>query len=174
MDSIHDHPSKAHPFTALRAIYTAYLGRSLCLYDSLCQPLFSSFFTTDPALWILTVWSLLPHKQTLRTPYQRSPALLHSAPGLCAQPQLSIQTLVVSQQPVREKCCFHCLADIIYEAFDYFHIWEDSQPGIKYEWSLAFHKRDKEMQEKKGKKRADLSMSLYVTVSLWASSGVRL
>lgn len=48
--SIHDHPSKAHLFIALCAIYTAYLGGRLCLCDALCQTLFSGFFTTDPAL----------------------------------------------------------------------------------------------------------------------------
>lgn len=109
-------PQQSPPFTALRAIYTAYLERSFCLCDSLCQPLFRCFFTTDPALWILTVWSLLPHKQTLRTLYLRSLAPLHSAPGLlCPTTAMGIQTLVVSNQPVREKCSFHC--------FLWHHLW---------------------------------------------------
>lgn len=85
-------PGKTHPFIALHAIYTAYLGRSLCLSDALCQPLFSGFFTTDSALWILTVWSLLPHKQLLGTPYHCTPTPLHSAAGLW--PQLSVSRLL--------------------------------------------------------------------------------
>lgn len=92
IDSIHDHPGKTHPFIALHAIYTAYLRRSLCLSDALCQPLFSGFFTTDSALWILTVWSLLPHKQLLGTPYHCTPTPLHSAAGLW--PQLSVSRLL--------------------------------------------------------------------------------
>lgn len=74
---------------------------------------------------------------------------------------------MVSHQPAREKCSFHCLADIIYEAFDSFHMRGDSKPWIKYQRSLTFPpKRDKEMQAMKGKKRADLSVSLYVTLPL--------
>lgn len=48
MEAIHDHSCKARSFTALRAIYTAYLGKGLCLCDALCQPLFSGSFTTNP------------------------------------------------------------------------------------------------------------------------------
>lgn len=94
MDSIHDQPSKVHPFTTLPATYAAYLGSNLCLTDALCQSLFTSFFTTSAVFWILTVWSLSPHKQSLRTLHQCNPASLHSAPGLCAQPHVGIKTVV--------------------------------------------------------------------------------
>lgn len=88
--SIHDHPSKAHLFIAMCAIYTAYLGGRLCLCDALCQTLFSGFFTTDLALWILTVWSLFPHRRTFGTPNLLSPASVNSIPGFLSNHNFSI------------------------------------------------------------------------------------
>lgn len=135
--------------------YTHSLLREKPLYDVLCQPLLRGFFTTDPALWILTVWSLLPHKQTIGTPYLCHPVPRHSAPGLCARPQLGIQTHVISHQWVWEKCSFNPLADISDEAFYLFCVEGNSITRIQDKERLTIHlKENTEIQDRKGMKRA--------------------
>lgn len=98
-DSVHGHPSKPNSLYAFHATYSTHLSRSLCLNDVLCQSPFSGFFTTNSGLWILTVWSLLPHRQRPRTPYRHSPAL-------CLKLRFGLKTL--AGQQVKENFPFQC------------------------------------------------------------------
>lgn len=72
-------------------------------------------------------------------------SLQSSSPALCSTALCPNKAWYTdSHQSVWEKCSFRCLVDIIYEAFDSFHI-----RGIKYERSFTFHPKKRQRDARK-------------------------
>lgn len=84
---------------------------------------------------------------------------MYSGPGHCAQPQLGIQILI--SQFGRNIVSVASLTSFMKRLIHF------TYEGSNMRGVLHFiQKRDKEMQEKKAMKGSNLSVSLYVTVSL--------